>query len=223
LQLVAPASGRTLPLPGAIGYDAGRAVFHAQTGAGIACASCHPEARDDGQVWVFDPLGPRRTQSLAGGILSRGPYHWSGDMTDLTTLMTNVFSQRMGGGPITNSKIASLGPWLDRVPAPQARTFASAEAVARGQQLFMSTELACASCHVGPLYTNNMMVNVGTGATFKVPSLAGVGVRAPFMHDGCAATLSDRFGMCGGGDSHGKTSQLSQAQLGDLIAFLESI
>jgi hypothetical protein len=35
--------------------------------------------------------------------------------------------------------------------------------------------------------------------------------------------LRDRFGICGGGDLHGKTSQLSQTQHSDLIAFLESI
>ena len=57
----------------------------------------------------------------------------------------------------------------------------------------------------------------------KVPSLLGVAARAPFMHDGCAATLDDRFGSCGGGDAHGKTSQLSAAQRADLVAFLESL
>ncbi|HEX5064367.1 MAG TPA: hypothetical protein VFV99_33560 [Kofleriaceae bacterium] len=216
-------SDRTVTLPGTIGYDAGRALFHTQTAASIACASCHPEARDDGQVWDFDQLGTRRTQSLAGGILTRGPYHWSGDMTDLQTLMSNVFSQRMFGGSLTHSQLVSLGPWLDRIPAPQSTTFAAADAVERGQQLFMSQDLGCTTCHVGPQYTNNMLVNVGTGANLKVPSLLGVGVRAPFMHDGCAATLRDRFGTCGGGDLHGKTAQLTAEQLDDLIAFLESL
>lgn len=56
---------------------------------------------------------------------------------------------------------------------------------------------------------------------FKVPSLLGVGARARFMHDGRAATLSDRFGSCGGGDAHGVTSQLAAAELADLVSFLE--
>ncbi|HEY5943944.1 MAG TPA: c-type cytochrome [Kofleriaceae bacterium] len=226
---LASTTPRTITLPGDIGYDAGRALFHSQTEAGIACASCHPEARDDGQVWAFDPIGPRRTQSLAGGIMSRGPYHWSGDMPDLATLMNQVFSQRMFGGALTKSQLASLGPWLDRIPAPHTVTFAAADSVERGQQLFMSQELGCATCHSGPLYTNNAFVNVGAGvpavvdANFKVPSLLGVAARPPYMHDGCAATLRDRFGTCGGGDLHGKTSNLTEAQLSDLIAFLESL
>lgn len=214
---------RIIELPGGIGYDAGRAVFHRQTTAGIACASCHPEARDDGQVWTFDSLGPRRTQSLAGGILSRGPYHWAGDMADLPTLMTDVFSQRMAGGGLTNSERISLGPWLDRITAPQVTSHAPADAVERGRALFMSQELACTTCHSGPLYTNNTLVDVGTGQLFKVPSLLGLAVRAPYMHDGCAATLRDRFGTCGGGEAHGHTAHLSEQQVTDLIAFLDSL
>jgi hypothetical protein len=47
--------------------------------------------------------------------------------------------------------------------------------------------------------------------------------RAPYLHDGCAATLADRFGACGGGDRHGATSTLSSAELADLIAYLETL
>ena len=72
------------------------------------------------------------------------------------------------------------------------------------------------------LFTNNRREAVGP-SLFKVPSLVGVGGRAPYMHDGCAATLRDRFGACGGGDKHGHTSQLSETELGDLIAYLESL
>lgn len=43
-----------------------------------------------------------------------------------------------------------------------------------------------------------------------------------FLHNGCAATLLDRFGSCGG-DAHGKTSTLSAARLSDLIAYLETL
>jgi hypothetical protein len=45
------------------------------------------------------------------------------------------------------------------------------------------------------------------------------------MHDGCAETLMERFTDpgCGGGDHHGHTSQLSPADLDDLVAFLSSI
>jgi len=212
----------SIALPGPFGYDSGRGLFHAQTGAGLACASCHPEAREDGLVWNFAELGPRRTQSLAGNILARAPYHWGGDMADLDMLMSDVFAMRMAGGNPTRSQRLSLGPWLDRVQAPTP-SIRDTAAIERGRALFDSVETACASCHNGELLTNNQRFDVGKGVVLKVPSLLGVAARAPFMHDGCAATLADRFGECGGGDAHGKTSQLTTAQRADLVAFLESL
>jgi mono/diheme cytochrome c family protein/DNA-binding beta-propeller fold protein YncE len=214
---------RFVELPGELGYDSGRALFHKQTSSGMSCASCHPEGREDGQVWEFADLGLRRTQSLAGGIMRRAPYHWGGDMTDLPKLMGDVFSQRMGGGQVSRSEEISLGPWLDRVPAPAPSAPLVPDAVARGKQLFDSASVGCATCHSGALLTNNLLVGVNTDGVFKVPSLLGVAARAPFMHDGCAETLMDRFGPCGGGDRHGATSQLSPAQLADLVSYLESL
>ena len=71
--------------------------------------------------------------------------------------------------------------------------------------------------------TNNATVDVGTGEALQVPSLRGIAYRAPFMHQGCAKTLNDRFGDCGGGDKHGKTSALNTTQRADLVSFLSSL
>jgi cytochrome c peroxidase len=64
---------------------------------------------------------------------------------------------------------------------------------------------------------------VNTGGDFQVPSLLGVGWRAPYLHQGCAPTLADRFNPCGGGDAHGRTSQLTTDQRVDLVAYLETL
>ncbi len=211
-----------IDLTGDHGVDAGRNVFHSQTRIGLACASCHPEGRDDGLVWNFAQFGVRRTQSLAGHILQRAPYHWTGDMTNLTVLMDDVFAHRMSGGVATDAQKRALGPWLDRVPAPAPASVVDATAVERGKAIFESADTACTGCHNGELLSNKLLVNVGTGGKFKVPSLLGVSARAPFMHDGCAATLLDRF-SCGGGDQHGHTSQLGAPEIADLVAYLESL
>ena len=57
----------------------------------------------------------------------------------------------------------------------------------------------------------------------QTPSLLGVAWRAPFMHDGCAPTLADRFDPACGGDQHGDVSALSDADLGALVAYLETL
>jgi cytochrome c peroxidase len=133
-----------------------------------------------------------------------------------------VFTLRMAGGEVPVGADQALGRWLDRI-APPSGVVADAQAVARGRALFEAEEQGCSGCHGGPLLTNNALLGVGTGGAFKVPSLLGIGARAPYMHDGCATTLRDRFGMCGGGDLHGHTSQLTSGQIDDLIAYLESL
>ena len=212
-----------ISLPGSARNDQGRNVFHQQTSIGVACASCHPEGRDDGVVWNFAQEGKRRTQSLAGNILDRAPYHWTGDENTLPVLLDDVFAKRMSGGVLTAGQKSALGPWLNRVPAPAASA-GNAAAIARGSALFETPSVGCVSCHNGVLLTNNQRFNVGTGGTFKVPSLLGVGARAPFLHDGCAATLMDRFVTCNAGPGvHGDTSKLTPDQLNDLVQYLDSL
>lgn len=217
------AASHRIALPGSARNDAGRNVFHQQTRLGVACASCHPEGRDDGVVWDFARDGKRRTQSLAGSLLQRAPFHWTGDENSLPVLLDDVFAKRMSGGTLTDRQKAAIGPWLDRVPAP-APSAGDPGAIARGAALFASPVTACTQCHNGALMTNNQKFDVGTGGRFKVPSLLGVGARAPFLHDGCAATLMDRFGACNGGPgAHGDTSMLSADQLKDLVQYLDSL
>ncbi|WP_438017900.1 c-type cytochrome [Sorangium sp. So ce315] len=215
----------TYSLPGESRLDTGHTLFHGN-GTGqmsLACASCHPEGLDDGRVWSFSPIGVRRTQSLAGGIAATAPLHWDGDMTDIGAIMSEVFERRMGGQRQSDERVAAFAAWLDTIrPVPLSEP-ADEDAVRRGEALFNDQAVGCASCHAGEQLTDNRTVDVGTGKAFQVPSLRGLAARAPYMHDGCAATLHDRFGPCGGGDKHGVTSTLTPAQIDDLVAYLETL
>jgi hypothetical protein len=204
--------------------DTGHEVFHANAGGFIACASCHPEGNEDGRVWTFACSGARRTQSLQTGLEGTEPFHWSGDEVDFSHLMTDVFVGRMSGPTLAADQADALLSWLDAQPRPPHATPADPAAVARGQMLFDDTQnIGCVTCHAGSEFTDSQTVDVGTNGRFQVPSLVGVGSRAPYMHDGCAATLRDRFSPTCGGTNHGVTSQLSDAQISDLIAYLETL
>ena len=203
--------------------DSGHVLFHGNAGATIACASCHPEGGDDGHVWNFDTVGARRTQSIRGGILQTAPFHWSGEMATFGTLAHAVLGGRMGGGNFPQTYSDLLSQYVDRLPALPMAASANPLSVDRGHTLFMDPTVACASCHVPPLLTNNLTVSVGTGGAFQVPSLRGLRWRAPYMHNGCAATLRDRFGPCGGGELHGHTAALSASQIDDLLAYLRTL
>lgn len=225
IPLDGTATGDVITLPGESRRDTGHEMFHKNPGGPMACASCHPEGGDDGHTWFFDPIGPRRTQFVSGGILKTAPFHWDGDMSDIEALMNEVFERRMSGIHQGARRVRLFARWIDSLPAPPASPAPDVEAVARGEALFHDPAVDCARCHAGAQFTNNESLDVGTGKAFQVPSLVRIGARAPFMHDGCAATLKDRFlnPACGGGDRHGRTSHLSEAQIDDLVAYLESL
>jgi mono/diheme cytochrome c family protein len=218
-------TGATTTLASDSRTDTGQFIFHVNAGGGLACASCHPEGGEDGRVWNFVCAGGRRTQSIRGGISATAPFHWDGSEHDFSRLMDDVFSGRMAGPSLDGNHKTALQSWIDTIPALPPTAGLDGMAVARGQAIFTDPAVGCATCHAGALLTNNLTVDVGTGQPFQVPSLRGVSWRAPFMHNGCAATLADRFGAatCSGGDRHGATSTLTSAQLGDLMAYLQSL
>jgi mono/diheme cytochrome c family protein len=204
--------------------DTGHAIFHANASSGIACASCHPEGGEDGRVWRFQDIGGRRTQSLRGGLLATEPFHWDGSLPNLGHLMAEVFVGRMQGPKISDLHLQTLSRWMDRIALVPASAPRDPAAVARGQALFESPAVGCAACHTGKMLTNNQTVHVGTGPAMQVPSLLGIGHRAPFMHNGCAKTLGARFEPeCGGGDLHGVTSKLTPQQIDDLVSYMETL
>ena len=160
---------------------------------------------------------------MRGGILGTEPFHWDGDQPDFEHLINEVFSNRMAGPLLTTSQMAAAKSWTDSIPLVPPSP-GDAAAIARGKALFEDTTGAsCVTCHNGPKLTNNLTGNVGTGAPFQVPRLLGVAQHPPFLHDGRAPTLEARFDPNGGGDMHGHTSQLTPAQIADLVAYLESI
>jgi len=204
-------------------FDTGFAMFHMNTGGGIACTSCHPEAGEDGHTWNFS-VGPRRSQTLEGGASARSPFHWTGDLATFDDLVDEVMLKRMSlAANVDVAQRGALRDWIDTVPKAITADDLDADAVERGRTLFENKDLACNTCHGGADYTDNLPHNVGTGAEFITPSLVDVNMRAPLFHDGCATTLAGRFGPCGGGDAHGKTSKLTGADEADLVAFMQSL
>ncbi|WP_437818990.1 cytochrome-c peroxidase [Sorangium sp. So ce1078] len=214
-----------ITLPGESRKDTGHEMFHRNASGPMACASCHPEGGEDGHTWVFNPIGPRRTQFVSGGILNTAPFHWDGDMSGIEAIMDEVFERRMGGVHQGPRRVNVFARWIDSLPAPPVSLAPDKDAVVRGEALFHDKTVDCARCHAGAQLTSNESFDVGTGKAFQVPSLVRIGARAPFMHNGCATSLRDRFTdpACGGGDLHGKTSHLSEDQIDDLVAYLETL
>lgn len=214
--------GTTLSLSSESHADTGQAMFYMNSGIGISCSSCHPEGGEDGHVWHFSE-GLRRTMPLEGGVLERAPFHWDGTLGDMNALVSEVMLNRMAlAAKPSDAQIGTLGSFLEQLPNLPAADGLDSAAVQRGRALFQRADVACASCHGGAQYTNNLLEDVGTGGSFSTPSLLGVGLRTALFHDGCAKNVSERFGPCGG-TAHGKPELLSDAERADLIVFLRSL
>jgi hypothetical protein len=208
--------------------------FHRATAAGLACASCHPEGGDDGNVWVFQHLqegslltvaDTRRTMPLAGSVLARTPYHWDGSLPGPDDLMADTFTNRMAGGVMPPEDVVDLFDWIDRLRPVHANAGRTDDVVARGQVVF--AQAGCGTCHSGPAFSDGLLHDVRSDGDelLKTPTLLGVGSRAPLLHDGCAATLEARFQPpCDDGlDLHGTLSNLDDEDLDALTAYVRTL
>jgi streptogramin lyase len=224
------------PLPPEVA--AGRRLFLSERDRrisrdGRACASCHPDGRDDGLVWKLG-AGPRQTPTLVGR-LERGPYGWLGKHDRLEDNMQETMT-RLGGAGLPEAELRSLAAFLRRGLRAPTRSGGDAQPPGpaaggdpgRGRALFASADVGCSDCHRLEAEGSDRAVHrVGSRAAkdttdgFRTPPLLFLGGTAPYFHDGRYATLEalleDNL------DRMGQTSQLSTAELQDLAAFLRTL
>jgi mono/diheme cytochrome c family protein len=223
-RLAAPPSGGDLAL--------GRELFHSSgdpriSRDGRACASCHPDGRDDSLTWST-PTGPRQTPMLAGRIQDTAPYGWDGDGKDVTMHLTHTFERLSGSGLKTN-EVAALIAYVRSLPVPPRENEARQEdaRVARGRELFHAKEADCASCHSDGALADGMTHDVQSKldadakAEFDTPSLRFVAGTGPYFHDGRYATLRDVLTHTEG--QMGNPGHLSGEDLDALEAYVETL
>jgi DNA-binding beta-propeller fold protein YncE len=219
------------PSPRQLSVEAalGRTLFHATGDAriardGRACASCHPDGRDDGLVWAT-PNGPRRTIMLAGRIAGTGPYSWDGDADVVREHVKNTFVRLNGAGGLRSVELRALVAYLESLPPPPAAAPPGDDPkVRRGAEIFASKSAGCADCHSGPRLTDGKMHDVKTktrtdrNAEFNTPSLLFLKSRAPYLHDGRYRTLDELLAGLDG--SMGHVKHLSNEDMDALEAYL---
>jgi DNA-binding beta-propeller fold protein YncE len=205
----------------------GYVLFHAaqpavsQRGA-LACASCHPDNRTDGLSWRIDKQ-ELQTPLLAGRIVGTHPYKWDGGDKDLTASLTSTM-KRLGGRGLDKPQTEALAAYLEQLPKPITPTHDTTQ-VARGEKLFDSAELGCRTCHDGTSFTDQD-THKFTSVTLPeadTPSLLGLAASAPYYHDGSAATLESLLRDRARVHGMAETAKLSDSQVADLVAFLESL
>jgi cytochrome c peroxidase len=194
-----------------------------------SCASCHPGGgRVDVLNWdlLNDGIGnPKNTKSLL--LAHRTPPSMSlgvratAEVAVRSGLRFILFAVRPQSDAVAIDRyLESLTP----IPSPHLIDGQPGPAALRGQQIFH--DAGCSSCHSGPLYTNRRLYDMGTGLgadraePFDTPTLIEVWRTAPYLHDGRAATIRDVLTTQNPDDRHGRTSKLTEEQIGDLAEFV---
>jgi len=213
----------------------GRRLFH-QVGDprissdGRACASCHPDGREDALSWST-PDGMRQTPMLAGRLAETAPYGWLGASDGVKDHLKKTF-ERLGGEGLPNAELGALIDYVSTMTPPiGASAFAPAEKqklVDRGRALFESTETGCDTCHdASKGFSDGMRHRVTAqradqeGAAFDTPSLRFVAGTAPYFHDGRYKTLDEV--LTAPDHAMGTSTHLGRQDRAALVAYLETL
>lgn len=212
----------------------------------IACASCHDPAHAFADLrpralGVGGQQADRRSPRIANRAWGRS-FFWDGRAA---TLEEQVLQ------PIANPKEMALDPQAaaDRAGvtlpvmrdalATYVRTILAGDSpydryVAGDREALSPVEREglrlfrgkgrCASCHVGPNLTDELLHDTGIErGKFKTPSLRDVARTPPFMHDGRMATLRDVIRHYDRGAGEVPALGLTEAEQAALAAFLQSL
>ena len=227
---------------------------------GVACFDCHVNGHTSGAFHLVGDIRPQEnrrrieTPSLRGVNIQRlfGSQRALKTVEDFTE-----FEQRAAyfdGDPVLATKkgvnilergsqihdMAEFQEILDFPPAPKLDVFGKLDpkratpAELRGQAVFFGRG-QCATCHMPPYYTDNLMHNLraerfyrpqlinammaSADGPIKTFPLRGIKDTPPYLHDGRLLTLDDTvefFNVILG-------TQLTPDEKGDLVAFLRAL
>jgi cytochrome c peroxidase len=233
-----PTSRKSQPLIGLghagnapVGWDGRSATLEDQVKASIAT----------GSMSMRETATPVKVETIEERIRSAPDY-------------AAKFNAALPGKPINLDTIAQAVAAFERTiepgPAPFDRWVLGDEAaispVAKRGFAVFTGKAGCSACHSGWRFTDDKFHDIGTTTTdlgrgrevkdeslnyaFKTPTLRSVALRAPYMHDGSAATLGDVLKVYEKGGIARPSRDpmlfplgLTDQERADLVAFMESL
>ena len=217
----------------------GEMIFHDATYCfqhWLTCATCHPEeARMDGFNWdlLNDGIGnPKNARTLvwshkAAPVMALG-VRASMEVATLAGFRFILFHEPE---PQETEAVQAYLKSLDPEPSPHLTPKGALSAAAkRGKAVFEGKKAACATCHLGPAYTDMKKYDVGSRGPldredkdFVTTKLIELYRTAPYLHTGEAVTLEEVFTKCDPNGQHGGWKKLSKEEMADLIEYMLSL
>jgi len=222
--------------------EAGRALFNdtGLSGAGLhSCATCHPvtmglEGHTTNNTYIGLDVVPDgaeggRSSPTLWGAHHRTQWGWAG-LPTIEQNIRGIIVNRMRGPEPSEEQLAALAAYIRSLPLPETpfvdeegTPLAGApEAVLRGHELFV--EAGCNACHMQPGLESTATWDI-VGVEVKVPSLWAVRHTGPWFHDGRYDRLEDaaRTMWEFWAEQIGEPSSPTEAQVADLVAYLEAL
>ena len=212
----------------------------------IGCASCHIDSTFDGLTWDLEPDGFGRdivANRPIEAVKDTEPFKWNGGNPNLPTecgpRTEKYFWRAENYDSLTLTDLVvyvrSLLPRPNRWRQPGG---VLTEAQERGRKLFerdidkfgkpIPETNRCVYCHSGEKGTNQKSFDVGTKKATDNPGpldtahLTNIALKAPYLHDGSAASLEQIWTVFNPQDKHGRTNDLTKDELNDLIEYLRT-
>lgn len=200
----------------------GRELFHSArlSTAGLSCATCHVDGREDGLVWRLEQ-SVRQTPALADRLKDTEPFTWLGTAATLEHSIDGTIT-RLGGRALGEVQRRALARYLREGLRAMPRLQADAALVSQGRELFHSAQTGCSTCHPSDAaFTDGLVHAISRPTPVDTPSLRGVGFTAPYYHDGSVTSLEELIEK--NGDRMGTTSSLRPDERRALAEYLRSL
>jgi len=224
------------PQPSANEVRRGEAIFHDADFCfqrWLSCSTCHPDGRADGLNWdlMNDGIGsPKNTRSMvlahhtppamSRGVRSGMPAAAAAGFEFLLFQTPEAEELRA-----VEAYLRSLAP----EPSPSLADGRLSGKARRGKAIFDSSQVGCSRCHPAPLFTDQLMHDVGTRGPYEMrdrfatPTLIEAWRTAPYMHNGRHATIEEMLIEGKHGTKPGGLDKLGARQIKDLVAFVLSL
>jgi YVTN family beta-propeller protein len=196
-----------------------------------SCITCHPDARVDGINWdlLNDGTGnPKNTKSMLYShftppVMITG-IRATAEMAVRSGIKFIQFSNR------PESEAQDIDDFLRNLKPVESPFLVKGELSEKGKKGKQIFEVAdCQLCHSGKYFTDGNKYDVGTGITpiqnnnFDTPTLIEIWRTSPYLNDGRAKTMKEVFTKFNTEDKHGKTSDLTDKDLDNLIEYILSL
>lgn len=211
----------------------GERGFYEATRSGVSCQSCHLHEGSDGAVHNIGDkthVATLDTRGIFGTppYLRDGGYPFLGSLDELSQTLYRGFLRHQGG------RRTSLDRYLGSLPrATPPRQLEGRDPARERRGLDAFVRARCPVCHAFPAFTNLGPHPVATlfpreterhaSDELDTPSLLGLGASAPYLVDGRAPTIEAVLREQDPDARHGHHAELSDAELADLVHFLEGL